>query len=462
MAKGRKFTLGGSLSMRITLLLMGGFVLLQLAILAATPAPDSGSTRAYNLPRPEQLAAMVAAYEASPPALRPALIDSFDGSVFSVSVTRVFPPPIARPNASILALGREYAAALPGRHVGLSGELPVLQRVIGDSFRATRLTRGPAVAVQLRTGEVLLIDGRASDVLRQYLRRRSVLGMIGGLLVIVVLLIAVRQTTRPLMRLSRSVRGFAEDLDARDLPVGGPGEVRALAEALNDMKHRIRALVADKTRILAAIAHDMRTYLTRLRLRAEFIDDDGQRARAVRDIDEMHALLEDTLLLSRSRAEQPGPPPRLDLGEQLARMVEIRREMGDAVSLDIEGTVPFARASATGYRRLIDNLVTNGLRYGTAVRIALRAEPDGIVTTVTDDGPGIPEAHMAQLGEPFLRIDPSRSRESGGAGLGLAIVRALADRDGARVTYANAPEGGLRVRLVHRRAGESDTETHGA
>ncbi len=209
------------------------------------------------------------------------------------------------------------------------------------------------------------------------------------------------------------------------------------------MKARIRELMQERTRVLAAIAHDMRTYLTRLRLRAEYIDDPEQRARAVRDLDEMAALLNDTLFLAEDEARAPSAI-RMDLAEAVTGLVALRRELGDAATAETDGAA-WVTASPIGVRRILDNLIDNGLRHGASVLVSLVHADGAVELIVEDDGPGVAPEILARLGEPFTRGDPSRNRETGGAGLGLAIVRALAARDGAAVTFANRAEGGLRV-----------------
>jgi signal transduction histidine kinase len=189
----------------------------------------------------------------------------------------------------------------------------------------------------------------------------------------------------------------------------------------------------------------MRTYLTRLRLRAEFIDDPRHRDGAVRDLDEMAALLDDTLFLAQGEADRSSAVA-LDLAAAAEALVAVRRELGDAVTLDAAGPLP-VRATPQSVRRILGNLIDNGLRYGAAVTVRLARDSDRADLIVEDDGPGVPPEVLVRLGEPFNRLDASRNRETGGAGLGLAIVRALAGRDGAEVIFANRAEGGLRVTI---------------
>ncbi|MFA6113651.1 MAG: ATP-binding protein [Sphingomonas sp.] len=437
-------TIASNLSLRITAILLAGFVALQLLIVAATTLPSRGDDRRpYNLPLPAQARAMVDALDRAPAGQRPSLLDAFNGGLYTVSLAPGLPAAAATPTPDLELLSLYYARALPGRDIAVDGRRPRLGRLIGSRPRPARFFAPVTVAIGLRNGGAVVLTSQPSPSMRRYFRSRSWLGALGGLIVLAALALAVRQTTRPLVRLSREVRRFGASLDAPDLPVAGPREVRELSSAFNEMKGRIRDLMAERTRVLAAIAHDMRTYLTRLRLRAEFIDDPRHRDGAVRDLDEMAALLDDTLFLAEGEADRT-PTVEVDLAAAAEALVAVRRELGDAVTLDAAGPLP-VRATPQSVRRILGNLIDNGLRYGTVVRVHLVSAEDRADLIVEDDGPGVPPEVLARLGEPFNRLDASRNRETGGAGLGLAIVRALAGRDGAEVIFANRTDGGLRV-----------------
>lgn len=437
-------TIASNLSLRITAILLAGFVALQLLIVAASSLPARGDDRRpYNLPLPAQARAMADALDRAPADQRTALLDAFNGGLYSVALAPGLPAAAATPTPDLELLSLYYASALPGRDIAVNGRRPRLGRLIGTHPRPARFFAPVAVAIGLRDGGAMVLTSQPSPSMRRYFRSRSWLGAIGGLVVLAVLALAVRQTTRPLVRLSGEVRRFGTGLDAPDLAVAGPREVRELSASFNEMKGRIRDLMAERTRMLAAIAHDMRTYLTRLRLRAEFIDDPRHRDGAIGDLDEMAALLDDTLFLAQGEADRT-PAVELDLAAAAQALVAVRRELGDAVTLDAAGPLP-VRATPQSVRRILGNLIDNGLRHGTAVTVRLGLAGDHTDLIVEDDGPGVPPDLLARLGEPFNRLDASRNRETGGAGLGLAIVRALAGRDGAEVTFTNRASGGLRV-----------------
>jgi signal transduction histidine kinase len=437
-------TIASNLSLRITAILLAGFVALQLLIVAATTLPSRGDDqRPYNLPLPIQARAMVDALDRAAAGQRPALLDAFNGGLYTVSLAPDLPAAAATLTPDLALLSLYYASALPGREVTVNGRRPRLGRLIGSRPRPARFFAPVTVAIGLRDGGAMVLTSQPSPAMRRYFRSRSWLGALGGLIVLAALALAVRQTTRPLVRLSKGVWRFGTSLDAPDLPVAGPREVRELSQSFNEMKGRIRDLMAERTRMLAAIAHDMRTYLTRLRLRAEFIDDPRHREAAAHDLDEMAALLDDTLFLAQGEAER-APPVEIDLAAAARALVEVRRELGDAVTIAPAGSLR-VRATPLSLRRILGNLIDNGLRYGAAVAIRCVPAGDHVDLIVEDDGPGVPPEILARLGEPFNRLDVSRNRETGGAGLGLAIVRALAGHDGAEVLFANRDSGGLRV-----------------
>ena len=216
------------------------------------------------------------------------------------------------------------------------------------------------------------------------------------------------------------------------------------------MKTRIRSLVQERTRLVAAIAHDLRTYLTRLRMRAEFISDPAQRDRAENDIREMSALIDDTMMFARAADQPPDDRIVTNVAEELVSFVKARQEMGDAVTLAPPSIALPAKIAPVALRRMLANLTDNAVRYGKQAELSAWASDNTVVLEVADRGPGIPEADLARVVAPFERLEPSRGRLGGGAGLGLAIVNGLADLHGGSFSLANRPGGGLAARVTLR------------
>lgn len=275
---------------------------------------------------------------------------------------------------------------------------------------------------------------------------RVALGMALSLaLILAALWVGLRRITHPLGRLAAAADGFGLDTPAPPMPRGGPREVRALSDALGRMHDRLGAMMADRTRMLAALGHDLRSPLTALRLRAEMVDDDETRERMIATLDEMTEMVDATLAYARGvSTDQPMEPA--DLAALLRDLADTLGETGPPVTVLAPAPVT-APVRRMAIRRALRNLIENAQRYGGGARIGV--QPDGTgacaVITIDDDGPGIPNHALAHVFDPFTRLEQSRSRETGGIGLGLPIARAILRAHGGDVTLANRPGGGLRA-----------------
>lgn len=306
---------------------------------------------------------------------------------------------------------------------------------------------GPALRISVR-----LTDGSWLNVLAPFehgdslWRPRFVLPLLLALvLVTAVALLAVRMATSPFARFAAAAERLGIDVGAPPMEEHGPREVRQAAQAFNIMQGRIARFVQDRTQMLAAISHDLKTPITRLRLRAEFVDDDEQRSKMLSDLDEMEAMISATLAFARDDATSE-PRLRLDLAAMVQGMVEDMEDLGaDCAYSGPQSLVIEARPAAL--KRAIANLVDNAVKYGGGARLALSDGSTEIELVVDDDGPGIPEADFERVFAPFVRLESSRSRDTGGSGLGLAVARAAIRAHGGDIRLANRPEGGLRVTL---------------
>lgn len=438
----------GSLSTRIAIILLGGlgFVLLLTASLLIVPVLQ-GQGGAFDMPLPREALRIAEVLEGASPDEQTRLLEVINTSLVRAYLMDDFPPSgqrgVGAPPGPLGGLFRGYANALSDREFRVD-----VQRGFWARYIRTGQTIGWPVrlSVRLHDGHVLVVERRPSGVIRTFFIRAMLLlfAIVGVLLA--ALILAVRETTQPVARLASAVRAFASEMDAPDLPPAGPRELRDLSADFNEMKHRIRDLVAQRTQVLAAVAHDMRTYMTRLRLRTEFIEDDALRLKAQADIEEMARLLDDTLLFARV-ASSPSRRDRIDIGETIDALLEQQRWPKEKVRLSALGSTPF-RGSRQAIERIVVNLVDNALRYGAPpVDIAVERIGDLIWLSVTDHGSGIPPEKLIKVLDPFERLEPSRGRESGGAGLGLAIVQALTDAQGGALSLENAPTGGLCVRI---------------
>jgi protein-histidine pros-kinase len=253
--------------------------------------------------------------------------------------------------------------------------------------------------------------------------------------------LCVRIATRPLLKLSAAAHALGEDPERPPLEASGPIEVIQATEAFNHMQQRIAAHMHERTRILAAISHDLQTPITRLRLRAEMVDDDTLKTRIQSDLDAMQSLIREGLDYARSM-EVSAPPQPIDLNGLLAALCGDATDMGWNVSVTGQASAPFT-GHAVALRRALWNLIENGVKFGQIVDITLTESPEAFCILIRDHGSGLPPEEIERVFEPFYRTESSRSRETGGTGLGLAITRNLLHVQRGGVSLANHPEGGL-------------------
>lgn len=252
---------------------------------------------------------------------------------------------------------------------------------------------------------------------------------------------AVRRVTAPLDALSAAAERFGRDLNASPLPETGTAETRHAALAFNVMQVRLRTLIENRTRLLAAISHDLRTPLTLLRLRAENVEDVGERERMLSVIAEMDTMVGAALDFARDESQTE----RVRAMDVTALVQSIADDMGDAgLPVEMEPSEPLVmECRPMALKRALTNLIDNAIKYGKTARVAINMTPTSVTITVDDEGLGIPETELTRVFEPFYRVEGSRNRDTGGVGLGLAIALSAVEAHGGQLTLRNRPGGGL-------------------
>jgi signal transduction histidine kinase len=290
-----------------------------------------------------------------------------------------------------------------------------------EVFRVTRMPGGAPLPRNLRVNLTLLV-----------------------LILVIALYVTARSITRPLSALARAADSVGRDARTEKLPEAGARELRDAARAFNTMQDRLRRYLDSRSRVLAAMSHDLKTPLTRLRLQAETLEDPALQARIVKELTEMELMVREALALFRGLDDgEPAVP--VDMNELIAAVAQAFSEMGSPVTVSGRALAPFT-GKAQALKRCLTNLISNAVAFGT--RATVRVEDDGeLVIRVRDEGPGIPQEELERVFEPFYRLEQSRNRDSGGTGLGLSIARDIAQAHAGTLVLANVAEGGLEAVL---------------
>lgn len=333
------------------------------------------------------------------------------------------------------------APALDGMYDQIVSWEPALEDV------GLRLRFATPGARSIIAGHVRLSDGtwmrfRTRQALRtfDFGLGRFLLALAPALGLMLVGGIAIRRTLRPLGQLADAAERLGRE-DPEPVPARGTGEVRRLTHAFNEMQRRITRLIDERTRALAAVGHDMRTPLSRLRLEAEAIDEPELRATMRAELDEMEVMI--ASLLAFLGGEGDGEQPVLvDLAVLCANLVDDAQDRGTAATYNGPDHLEH-RVRPVGFKRALVNLVENALRHGSSITITLARTADAIEIAVADDGPGIPPDQLETVFEPFVRLDAARRRDAAGFGLGLAIVERAVRAEGGTIALANRAVAGL-------------------
>jgi signal transduction histidine kinase len=264
-----------------------------------------------------------------------------------------------------------------------------------------------------------------------------------GAILIVVFWFVMTRLLGPLRQLVGAADKLGRGEDVAELPVVGPTEVRDLTHTFNHMQDRLTRFVADRTRLLAALGHDLRSPLTAMRVRAEMVDDDETRDSLVASVEEMQSMVEATLTFARGLAGSEDP----EVVNVDAFLEDLRQDM--VVPFDTEGDSAYdARMRPHAMRRALRNVIENAVRYGGSAHVRHGMANGEVFITIDDDGPGIPATELERVFDPFFRPEQSRSLETGGHGLGLSIARTIVRAHGGEISLSNREAGGLRTTIT--------------
>lgn len=265
------------------------------------------------------------------------------------------------------------------------------------------------------------------------------------ILLLVCTWLAVRLATRPLTTLAEAADAMTPTANGPRVPQDGPAEVARAAKAFNTMQDRIAKHLKERLHILAAISHDLQTPITRMRLRVEALDESPEQQRILDDLQELQHLVKEGVAYARSAHGDAETPVKMDVGAFLESLVFDYQDVGQPVSMAGSITAT-ATVRAQALRRVLVNLIDNAIKYGGSAEVAVeRATSGALAVTVSDRGPGIPEDELEQVLQPFYRLESSRNRDTGGAGLGLAIGAQLIASIGGHLKLANRDGGGLQA-----------------
>ncbi len=303
-------------------------------------------------------------------------------------------------------------------------------------FRPRPPLREVRLAVQLNGGDWLVTRQRAPDGSPILAASTFVFLTLALLMVVAVVFWQMRRITRPLQRLARAAEDLGRGKKIAPLVAEGPEDISHTVAAFNSMNQRIERFVSERTQMLAALSHDLRTPITAMRLRLELMADSEEKDKLLRSLEEMQQMSEATLAFVRQSGD--GEATRaVDINALLGSLCDDLQEMGMAVEWR-EGEPLVLEVRPVSLKRALRNLLENAVKYGSCAQASMTATDAWLTIEIRDQGPGIPEAQLEAVFEPFRRIEQSRNRGTGGTGLGLSIARQIVTSHGGTLTLHNA------------------------
>jgi len=441
-----------SIVVKVTALTVAGLILMFVGVLLLVQTPVLTQ---FLYPRAlsdsaDSIAELVWLLEESPEAINPFILSVYEGGYRSASISSHFgeglkPDPALQ--AKLVEGESDVAARLEGRDVRFEtlGVLELQERLEEEGAKSMRVFSALQIAIKLSDGRILNVWLAPALTFSRQPFALAAIGLVVLLLSVALGLAIAAVTLRPIRQLEQDAARVELGEAGAHVSETGPAELRRISAALNRMRERLTVLIREREQMVAAIAHDVRTGLTRIRLR---MDERGvvTADEVESDISQMEALISD--MLAYARAESPSGT------QELIRLDKLVEDISEALLPAIKLSLPQERdftivGDPVALRRLFDNLIENARRYGGGeIAVRLLNIGDGREVRIEDNGPGLPVFQLETVFQPFQRGESSRNRDTGGTGLGLGIARAIARAHGAKLRIENRPEGGLAA-IVH-------------
>ena len=466
LANGLRRMWPDSVSTRIAVVLMVAlFALMALSMIGYVRDRAHVTLRLFTDSTVDRMAAVVALMEARPAAERASLLAALDSPTLNVALAHSRPAPRSGERAAERVI-RGHLGAFDGRHLSIS-VLDHRRRDHGRRGFSRRWRRGghfdgrgndggqpdllpsrrkAVIGVGLHDGSWVVFTASTELTSLRWAAGMTAWFVLGGVAVALFATWVSRRVTAPVARFAAAADRIGRDVfTAEPLPETGSPDLRRAARTFNQMQERLRRLVEDRTQMLAAISHDMRTALTRLRLRIEAISEEADRRKAEDDLAQMQGMLEATLSFARDEAADEARRP-IDLAALALTLCDDASDAGAAARYEGPDHLTLS-CSPIAIRRALSNLIDNAITYGGEATVRLSEDEMAVHVVIADRGPSIPEAARETVFAPFYRLEASRSRETGGTGLGLSIARAAIRRHGGDITLADRDGGGLEARV---------------
>ncbi|HEB80077.1 MAG TPA: HAMP domain-containing protein [Rhodospirillales bacterium] len=332
-----------------------------------------------------------------------------------------------------------------GRMYGIESPADWMQMHMNQMMHGVPPHQSLRISIELGEGQWLNFTSAIPEA-GSFWSRKSILSMLSMAVAVILLSVwVVRRLTKPLGGFAKAAERLGRDVNAPPLPETGPIELRQASRAFNEMQERLQRFIENRTRMLAAISHDLRTPITLLRLRAELIKDAEERTKTMATLDEMESMIASTLAFVREDAESE-ESRTVDVAALLQSLCDDMSDRGLPVKLETPERALY-ECRPTSLKRALSNLVDNAVNYGGNADVRMEDRGDALWIVIEDNGPGIPDDEMEQVFAPFYRLEPSRNPITGGIGLGLSIVQTVIHAHGGKIALSNREQGGLRVSI---------------